>query len=285
VNYRHHFHAGGFADVLKHAVLALVIERLKSKAKPFTVFDTHAGIGRYDLARDEAQRTKEFEGGIARLFAAADLPPELHAYLSVVRALNPDGHLRWYPGSPCLVRALLRPADRLVAVELHPEDAEALAAEFVRDRQVTVHHLDGYAALKAFLPPMPRRGLVLIDPPFEEAGEFERMVEGLKAAHRRWATGVFALWYPVKSRAEVRQFHERLGESGIERIAAVELSILPKEVPGILAGCGLILVNPPFGLLDALRRALPELARRLAAEGSGQWSVEWLVPESERPRA
>ncbi len=284
MNYRHLFHAGGFADVLKHAVLALVIAHLKAKDKPFTVLDTHAGIGRYDLARDEAQRTKEFEGGIARLFDKADLPAELAPYLAVVRSFNPDGRLRWYPGSPCVVRALLRPRDRLIAAELHPEDAEVLAAEFARDRQVKVHHLDGYQALKAFLPPIPRRGLVLIDPPFEENGEFDRMVDGLKAAHRRWATGIYALWYPVKDRAELRRFHALLRASDIARIAVVELSVLPRETPEMLTGCGLILVNPPFGLLDALRRVLPELARRLAVEGTGGWSVDWLVPEPGVPK-
>jgi 23S rRNA (adenine2030-N6)-methyltransferase len=284
MNYRHLFHAGGFGDVLKHVVLALLIAHLKAKDKPFTVLDTHAGIGRYDLARDEARRTKEFEGGIAHLFNEADLPAELASYLAIVQSFNPDGRLRWYPGSPCLVRALLRPGDRLIAVELHPEDAETLAAEFARDRQVKVHRLDGYQALKAFLPPTPRRGLVLIDPPFEENGEFDRMVEGLKAAHRRWATGIYALWYPVKDRAELRRFHDLLRASNIARIAVVELSVLPREEPETLTGCGLVLVNPPFGLLDVLKRVLSDLVRRLAVEGAGASSVEWLVPEPSAPK-
>lgn len=282
MNYRHRFHAGAFQDVFKHAVLALVVEHLKAKEKPFLVLDTHAGVGRYDLAGEAAGRTKEYEGGIARLFDASDLPTELAAYIAVVRALNPDGRLRWYPGSPCLVRALLRPGDRLVAAELHPEDAATLATAFARDRQVKVHHLDGYQALKAFLPPTPRRGLVLIDPPFEEKDEFDRMAAGLKAAYRRWATGIYLLWYPIKDRVDVRRFHRSLTASGVERIAAAELSILPNETPGVLTGCGLALVNPPFGIEGALGRLLPDLARRLAQRGRGGWRFDWLEPNSGR---
>lgn len=284
MNYRHRFHAGGFADVFKHAILALVIESLKAKDKPFIVLDTHAGVGRYDLESAEARRTKEYEGGIARLFGVSDAPAALAPYLAAVRALNPDGRLHWYPGSPRLARSLLRPGDRLVAVELHPDDAKLLAAEFARDRQVKVHHLDGYQALKAFLPPTPRRGLVLIDPPFEEKDEFDRMVSGLKAAHRRWATGIYLLWYPVKDRAEVRRFHRALSASGIGSMMAVELSVEPKEKAGVLTGCGLILVNPPFGLDDTLKRVLPDLARRLAVGGSGGWAIEPLASDGSEPR-
>src|SRR3546814_577166 len=229
MNYRHAYHAGNFADVVKHAVLALAIARLKVKDAPFCVIDTHAGIGRYDLGAPAASKTGEYKTGIARLLARdpETLPDELRPYLAAVKALNggalKNGGLRWYPGSPRLVRSLLRRQDRLVALELHPEDAAALAALFERDPQVKVQQADGYGGLKALLPPRERRGLVLIDPPFEERGEFERLVQGLRQAYRRWATGHYVIWYPIKGRPPVAAFHDALKATGIERILTVEL--------------------------------------------------------------
>lgn len=290
MNYRHAYHAGNFADVVKHAVLALAIDRLKAKETGFCVLDTHAGVGRYDLEGTAARKTGEYLTGIARLLAASPhrLPPELAPYLGAVRALNgsrDNSRLRWYPGSPRLVRSLLRRQDRLVALELHPEDAAALAALFQRDPQVTVFGMDGYTGLKALLPPPERRGLVLIDPPFETTDEFERVVRGLRHAYRRWASGHYIVWYPVKHRPPVTAFHEALKASGIARILAAELLLRPAEDPFRLNGCGLILVNPPWPLEDKLRRLLPALATLLGAEPAGGTSVEWLVPEIRRPAA
>lgn len=288
MNYRHAYHAGSFADVVKHAVVALAVERLKAKDAPFCVIDTHAGIGRYDLAATAARKTGEYETGIARLWARDrdSLPAELGPYLGAVKALNGGApettSLRWYPGSPRLVRSLLRRQDRLVALELHPEDAAALSRLFQRDPQVTVREGDGYAALKALLPPKERRGLVLIDPPFEDKDEFARVVDSLRGAHRRWATGHYVIWYPVKDRAPVAAFHEALKATGIARILVAELLLRPADDAGRLNGTGLILVNPPWPLEDRLRALLPALADLLGAEPGGGTRVEWLVPEVPR---
>lgn len=279
MNYRHAFHAGNFADVLKHAVLALAVAHLKRKDKPFVVIDTHAGIGSYDLRAEEALRTGEAMHGICHVVAQPDIPDTLAPYLDVVRALNGTDGMRWYPGSPRLARDMLRPADRLVAVELHPKDAEALAAEFGGDRRTVVHTLDGWLALKSFLPPKERRGILLVDPPFERPGEFDRMLTGLKEAHRRWATGILVFWYPIKSRADADAFTEAARRLAIPQTLLVELGVAT-VVPGEkLSACGLLIVNPPWGLDTELRRLLPWLQRVLARGPGAAHRLEWLVGE------
>ena len=284
MNYRHAYHAGNFADVFKHAVLALLLERLGAKPSPYFVLDTHAGIGRYDLESEPARRTGEAEGGIRRLLAALagePPPPELAGYLAAVAGLNPEApeaSPRWYPGSPRLARALMRPGDRLVLAEAHPEDAATLKREFAGDAQVQAHRRDGYEALKAFLPPAERRGLVLVDPPYEAADEAERAVAGLAGAHRRWPTGVFALWYPIKERLWVWRLHEALAATGIRRQLVAELTVQPEDDWRRLNGCGMIVINPPWRLDGALADLLPRLHRALALEAGG-WTVDWLVPE------
>lgn len=278
MNYRHIYHAGNFADVFKHVVLALILEHLRRKATPFCVLDTHAGIGRYDLTSIEAGKTREFESGIARILAAPSFPAELAPYRAAIQALNPQlGALRWYPGSPRVTRALMRPGDRLVLAELHPEDAVTLKREFEGDRQVTVHHMDGYHAIKAHVPPAERRGLVLVDPPFETTDEVVRMVAGLKAGHKRWPTGIFALWYPIKDRAAVWRFHQALEDTGIPRMLAAELTILPDDDPFRLNGCGMVVVNPPWQFDATLSGLLPALHRALGPKAGGG-SVAWITP-------
>lgn len=281
MNYRHAYHAGNFADVVKHAVLALAIERLKAKDAPFCVIDTHAGLGRYDLRSSPAQKTGEYKSGIARLLERdpALLPSELRSYLAAVKALNGGGGLRWYPGSPRLVRSLMRRQDRLVLLELHPEDAAALLELFARDRQVSVQQADGYIGVKALLPPKERRGLVLIDPPFEVKDEFERLARALRQAHRRWATGHYVIWYPIKDRMPVTVFHDALKATGIERILVTELLLRGADDPGRLNGCGLVLINPPWPLDQKLAELMPVLADILGAERDGGARVQWLVPE------
>jgi 23S rRNA (adenine2030-N6)-methyltransferase len=280
MNYRHIFHAGSFTDVMKHAVVALILERLRAKETPFGVLDTHAGIGRYDLTSQQAERTGEYLGGIARIMEAAGrLPPELAPYLDAVRELNPaPGTLRWYPGSPRLSRQLMRPQDRLLLAELHPEDVETLRREFARDRNTSVQHMDGYHAIKAHLPLKERRGMVLIDPPFEVTDEFERMTAALVTGHGRWPTGIYALWYPIKERAAVWRFHEALERTGIRRILAAELTIHEEDTHQRLNGCGMIVVNPPWQLDRNLELVLPALHEAMAAKAGGT-QVEWLVPE------
>lgn len=282
MNYSHAFHAGNFADVLKHVVLTRLVEYLKKKDAAFRVIDTHAGIGSYDLSGEIAKRSPEYKDGIGRLLAA-ELPnkavPLLAPYLDVIRDLNPGPKLTTYPGSPLLVRRLLRPQDRLSALELHPEYAERLGGLFAGDVQVRVIHLDGWLALNAHVPPKEKRGLVLVDPPFEERGEFERLVDGLRKGHGKFATGVYALWYPLKDTRAVHDFISALRDCGIPRILRAEISIRPASNPPRLHGSGMIVVNPPFTLEGELRTLLPALAQILGDPGLGRHKLEWLRGE------
>lgn len=281
MNYSHAFHAGNFADVMKHAVLTRLVEYLKKKDTAFRVIDTHAGIGSYDLSGEIAKRSPEYRDGIGRLLAAS-LPqkaaPLLAPYLDVIRALNPEG-LTTYPGSPLLVRQLFRPQDRLSALELHPDYADRLGKLFAGDVQVRVIHLDGWLALNAHVPPKEKRGLVLVDPPFEEKGEFVRLVDGLVKAHRKFATGVYALWYPLKDTRAVHDFISALRDCGIPRILRAEISVRPASNPPRLHGSGMIVVNPPFTLEGELRVLLPALAQILGDPGQGRHKLEWLRGE------
>ncbi|MER9247893.1 23S rRNA (adenine(2030)-N(6))-methyltransferase RlmJ [Mesorhizobium sp. M0590] len=282
MNYRHAYHAGNFADVVKHVVLSRLIEYLKQKDKAFRVIDTHAGIGRYDLSSTEAQKTGEWQGGIGRLVdAALDAPAAalLSPYLEAVNSLNPDGGVKKYPGSPLIARHLMRKQDRLSAVELHPKDVVRLKALFDGDFQTRVIELDGWLALGAHLPPMEKRGLVLIDPPFEEEGEFGRLVDGLQRAHRRWPGGIYALWYPLKDRRAVAAFRKALKQTGISKLLDIGFEIRPDAVEPSLDGCGMVVVNPPFTLEGELRTLLPALHRLLALEQPSHWTLDWLAGE------
>lgn len=257
MNYRHAYHAGNPADVIKHAVLAFVIDHLLKKEAPIRIVDTHAGIGRYDLTSDAAERTGEWVEGIGRLWGKA-LPEPLEAlvgaYLDVVARLNPDGRLRFYPGSPDIARLMTRPGDGITACELHPEDGASLAELYARDRRIKVLDLDGWLAPRAFLPPKERRGLILIDPPFEERADYDRLVEALGAGHRRWATGIFLLWYPVKDPAAVKRFHAMIAGLGIPKCLTIEALWRPVDGER-LAGAGLVTVNAPFTLAAVCRAA------------------------------
>lgn len=263
MNYRHAFHAGNFADCMKHAMLVWLLRALARKPGGFCVLDTHAGIGRYDLAAGPAARTGEWQSGIGRLLESP--PPELDDYVGLVRALG------LYPGSPTIARALLRPQDRLVCCELHPEDVVALRRLFARDPQVAVHHRDAWEALPALLPPKERRGLVLIDPPYERADEFSQVALALRAGWERFRGGVFVAWYPIKHRTPVRDFHLALKTAGIRDVVAAELWLRAPLDPARLNGCGLAVVNPPFGFMAAapeiLRALLDRLGTRAAGEG------------------
>lgn len=282
MNYRHVYHAGNFADVLKHAVLALVIEHLKRKAAPFRVVDTHAGVGVYDLSSAEAQKTGEWQDGIGRLLAAP-MPPEvaeiLAPYLDVVRAENGPGDIVRYPGSPLIARRLMRADDRLVVNEAHPEDAARLKALFVRDPVAKVLELDGWTMLKAVLPPKERRGVVLIDPPFEEPGEFARLLDGLSAAHRRFATGTVMLWYPAKDVGAVRAFLADAAALALPKLLSVELFVAAPHAEAALAGTGLVILNPPFTLEAKLARLLPFLVATLARGAGAESRLAWLTGE------
>ena len=282
MNYRHAYHAGNFADVVKHAVLARIVEYLKLKDKAFRIIDTHAGIGVYDLSSDEAQKTGEWRDGIGKLLSAKLDPATanlLKPLLDVVRAMNPQSGLRFYPGSPMVARRLLRKQDRLSAIELHAQDAAALKKRFEGDFQTRVIELDGWLALGAHLPPKENRGLVLIDPPFEKEGEFRRLVSGLAKAHRRWPGGIYALWYPIKDRAAVNSFRAELAATGIEKILDIRFHIRQPSPEARLDGTGMIVVNPPYPLQRELQMLLPALKTALAETPQARWAVEWLAGE------
>ena len=283
MNYRHVYHAGNFADVLKHATIALICQHLQVKPAAFRVIDTHAGIGSYDLTAPEVAKTGEWHQGFGRL-VAEPLPPDIATILApYLEAVGHQGarsaeSMTRYPGSPLIARHFLRPQDRMTVNELHPEDVVQLRAEFARDRHVKVHDLDGWTALKSWLPPPERRGLILIDPPFEEPGEFARLTAVLADGVRRFATGTFVLWYPIKDAAAVYAFKRELVATAIPKMLGVELLVKATAGTG-LAGCGLAIVNPPFQLKAALERLLPFLAHRLAQGPGYATDLRWLVPE------
>ena len=278
LSYRHSFHAGNFADVLKHATLALIIEALRRKDAGFCYIDTHAGAGRYDLFSGQASKTGEWREGIARLWDVKKAPPELDSYLAAVRALNGKA-LRYYPGSPRVVRPQLRPQDRMLLLELHTSELPLLQQEFAGDAPVRVEHVDSYQGLKAYLPPRERRGLVFIDPAYELQPESDRVLRMLREAYRRWDSGCYAIWYPILNRTAVDRWHRRLSSTTIRKILIVELGVRPDNTPGGMNGCGLVLVNPPYQLDTQLTTLVPWLAQTLGADQRAACRVDWLVPE------
>jgi 23S rRNA (adenine2030-N6)-methyltransferase len=262
VNYRHAFHAGNFADCMKHVLLVWLLRALMCKPAPLFVLDTHAGVGRYDLESGPAARTGEWQKGIGKLLD--DPPSPLADYVGLVRSLGV------YPGSPAIIRALLRPDDLMACCELHPEDHAALRRHFAHDRQVAVHHRDAWEALGALLPPKQRRGLILIDAPFEDPQEFAQLATGLAAGHARFGTGVFAAWYPIKDRAPSRKFLTELHESGIRDIVAAELCLREPVDPTRLNGCGMLVINPPFQFEQEIPPILSALLDRLGNREAGE---------------
>jgi 23S rRNA (adenine2030-N6)-methyltransferase len=283
MNYRHIYHAGNFADVLKHAVLARLIRYMQKKDAAFRVLDTHAGIGLYDLSSEEAQKTGEWSEGIGKILDT-ELAPQvaelLEPYLSAVRELNAEGGIRLYPGSPKLARMLFRPQDRLSAMELHPEDFARLHRLFEGDHQVRITKLNGWLSLGAHLPPKEKRGIVLVDPPFEEDGEYERLADGLAKAYRRFPGGTYCLWYPLKKGAPIKEFHEALQALDIPKILCAELIVRSDRGINGLTGSGLIIVNPPFTLKDELHALLPALKDHLAQDRYASHRAFWLRGET-----
>jgi 23S rRNA (adenine2030-N6)-methyltransferase len=280
MNYRHSFHAGNFADVFKHAILVGLLEALKAKQTAFCYFDTHAGAGRYDLHSEEARKTREHEAGVSRLLHATRLPAPLHIYLNLVRALNTGHDLAHYPGSPLLANLLLREQDRGVLCETQPDEAAKLKALFSADARMAVHERDGYAALGALLPPRERRGLVLIDPPFEaQEDEFTAIEAALAAGLARWPTGTYAIWYPIKLRQQTLPFQRWFAQQKVAKALCTELLLHPDNSALRLNGCGMIIVNPPWKFDLTLAELLPALREHLAEGRFGQHRVEWLTGE------
>jgi 23S rRNA (adenine2030-N6)-methyltransferase len=286
MNYQHAFHAGNFADVHKHVVLVRILDHLRTKPAAFRVIDSHAGAGRYDLLGPEPSRSGEWHAGIQPIWdAVRQGAPErdpahtlLAPYLNIVAALNSGGELRLYPGSPLIAKALLRQQDRLIACELEPRAGALLKATLRGDRRIKVLTIDGWTALGATIPPKERRGLVLVDPSFEDGADFMRLSAALGDAHRKWPTGIYMLWYPIKDRGAPDALAWRLRRLGVPKILRCEITLGPPRADAGLVGSGLILVNPPYTLEPELRRLLPVLGRILSP--SAAYSLDWLAQES-----
>jgi 23S rRNA (adenine2030-N6)-methyltransferase len=285
MNYRHAFHAGNHADVLKHVVLLALLDALRRKEAPFFVLDTHAGRGRYALAEGDARKTGEADQGILRLSTAARLPEPVEAYLRAVAAHNPPGRLQTYPGSPLLIASALRAQDRLAACELQPQEAEALRTLFAGDARVAVHARDGYEAVGALLPPRAgntafARGLVLIDPPYEaQDAEYPRVLQALRDALRLWPQAMLAVWYPIKQGRSLRPFLRKASGLAAKTVLATELHIRPDDSPLRLNGSGMLLVNPPWRIEQSLATATAALASALGEAGH-RAETTWLKQET-----
>jgi 23S rRNA (adenine2030-N6)-methyltransferase len=281
MNYRHAFHAGNFADVFKYIIVARILTHLREKIVPFRVIDTHAGDGLYDLAGEEASRTGEWRDGVGRL-VEANLPVEtaelVAPYLAALHACNRAGELRYYPGSPMLALHLLRPQDRLVACELEPRAATALSRHLRGAPNVKVVGIDGWIALNAYVPAKERRGLVIVDPPFEQPDDLTRLADGVTAAYRKWPTGIYLLWYPVKGRDGPDRFIKTLRRVGMEKCLRVEFAVAtPWQAEGLKA-CGVIVVNPPWRLAAELRIFAPALLSALGRDAGGRYLLDEISP-------
>ena len=279
LSYRHIYHAGNFGDVFKHALLSRLLLALSARDKPYCYIDTHAGIGRYDLTHPWAQQAREYENGIGRLWKAKDIPPAITPYLEAVRAENPDGNLRFYPGSPLIAKRFLRASDRMVLSELNKVDFDELQDVFAGQRRVSLQLMDAWQALTAYLPPAERRGLVLIDSSFDRPREFDRIVKALKEAHARWASGMYAVWYPIMAPAPMRDFAAAIERSGMNKVLRLEIVVRELDDDAFIPGCGMLVVNPPWHFDEEARAVLQWLAQLLAVSGAGRSRVDWLVPE------
>ena len=280
LSYRHSFHAGNHADVLKHIVLMLILENLKLKDKGFYYLDTHAGVGRYQLSSDEAEKTGEYKEGIGRLWERTDLPQEISRYVDLIKHLNFGAKtLRYYAGSPLIAAQLLRPQDRALLTELHPRDFPLLRNNFKEFKNVSVKCDNGFQQLKATLPPKERRGLVLIDPPYELKEDYDLVVKAAEEGYKRFATGTYAIWYPVVLRQQTKRIFKGLQASGIRKILKIELAVRPDSDQRGMTASGMAVINPPWTLENQMKAILPYLVKTLVPEGTGSWTVEWITPE------
>jgi 23S rRNA (adenine2030-N6)-methyltransferase len=280
LSYRHAFHAGNHADVLKHFVLTQVLDYYAQKDKPFWYIDTHAGAGMYALDTGYAAQNAEFEAGIARLWDRQDLPPALARYIALIHKLNPGGKLRLYPGSPACAQPLLRPDDRMRLFELHPADCKLLHKTFDgAGRKVKIDMQDGFAGLKALLPPPTRRAVVLIDPPYEQKQDYARVVDALKDSLQRFATGTYILWYPLLQRPELRLLEERLNKLQLPSTLQVTLTVQTPSPDGFgMHGSGLFIINPPWSLPGTLQETMPVLATALAQDQGAGFTLDFAIP-------
>jgi 23S rRNA (adenine2030-N6)-methyltransferase len=279
LSYRHQFHAGNVSDVFKHALLCRLLLALARKDKPYFMLDSHAGIGLYDLQHPWSEKTGEWRKGIGRVYGREDAPEALQPYLAAVRAENAGGGLRFYPGSPRIARRLMRGNDRLALCELNRDDCAALQAVMQGARHTAVHNRDGFAAIKAFLPPRERRGLTFIDSAFDRADEFGRVLRTAKEAHRRFASGMIALWYPLMAPAAMAAFARSVAASGLPKTLRLELSVHGEDWTEHIRGSGLLVVNPPYGLDREAPPLLDWLWHALSAQDGGGTRCDWLIGE------
>lgn len=280
LSYRHSFHAGNHADVLKHIVLSLIIDSLKKKEKPFLYLDTHSGAGRYQLSHHHAQKTNEYREGVDPIWQQRDNAPALlKPYLSVLKHYNDTDDIQYYPGSPLIAKQLLRQNDELQLAELHPSDYPLLKKEFANDARASVLQTDGYQLLKSKLPPSSRRGVILIDPSYEMKNDYERVIDGIKEGYKRFATGVYALWYPVVQRQHIKKLIRALKESHIPNILQIELGVKPDNAQLGMTASGMIVINPPWQLATQMRTLFTWLYPLLVPTKTGHTLIEQLVPE------
>ncbi|MCW9732451.1 23S rRNA (adenine(2030)-N(6))-methyltransferase RlmJ [Avibacterium sp. 20-15] len=280
LSYRHSFHAGNFADVLKHIVQILIIESLQQKDKGFYYLDTHAGVGHYRLFGNEAEKTGEYKEGIARLWEQAEMPEEVARYVALIKKLNYGGKsLRYYAGSSLIAAHLLRPQDRALLTELHPADFPLLRNNFKQFDNVTTKRDNGFQQIKATLPPKERRGFILIDPPYELKEDYDLVVNAIEEGVKRFATGIYAIWYPVVLRQQTKRMIKGLENTGIRKILQIEMAVRPDSDQRGMTASGMIVINPPWQLEAQMKKILPYLTKTLVPEGTGSWSVKWITPE------
>lgn len=277
LSYRHSFHAGNFADVLKHLVEVAILEYLKKKPKPFCYHDSHAAVGLYRLDSETAQKTGEYESGIAKLLGHEPVSPILRSYLDIIARLNPDGILTYYPGSPVIARELLRAEDSIQATELHPADFPLLQQQFAGRRHTRIEKMDAYAGFRAMLPPLHKRGLVLIDPPYELKTEYQDLLKGVQQAYQRFPQATYAIWYPVIERTSIEAVMQAFVDTGIRNQLRIEMSVAPDTEGFGMTGSGMLVINPPYTLAADMRALLAEISPLLSAQGFYQ--VTELVAE------
>lgn len=276
MNYRHSYHAGNACDVVKHTLLISVLNYFQEKQKPFGVLDTHAGVGLYYLESPEAAKTYEYEQGIKQIWKTSPANPILQNYLKIIRAFNSDGILKYYPGSPLIIDRFLQDSDHLICAELHPEDGKNLKNTLKHQKQISVHVQDGYLTPNAFLPFAQKRGLIIMDPPFEEKDDFDRMVKALKEGLAKFAQGVFMLWYPLKHPEQVEAFYKKLSAITSVSIIKTEFYFYKSFEDNRLNGSGMVFVNLPWGTQEQIQELFAELTKVLPFESDSRWKIESL---------
>ena len=279
LSYRHSYHAGNHADVLKHIVLTLCINSLKEKEKPFLYLDTHSGAGRYLLQSEHAEKTGEYLSGINLIWQQSETPELLNTYLSVLKRYNPFDNLKYYLGSPLIAKQLLREQDKINLTELHPTDYPLLRQEFSKDKRARVLREDGFSQLKSKLPPESRRGIILIDPSYEIKDDYQKIPKALLEAYKRFATGIYLIWYPVVSRTQTQKMIDEIVNLGIKKISQFEFAIKPDNNQKGMTASGMIVINPPWKLQQQMQTIMPWLKNTLDTEKMGNYLIKELVPE------